>query len=372
MPPYRQLLPGDPAPTFHQRSTASDAYHFHVAAGRYLVLCFHGSAGDEQGRAMLDITRQARDLFDDDHLAFFAVSVDPQDRETQRVSESQPGVRAFWDFDGLVSRLYGAAPNDGKTDASLLHRRWVIIDPNLRVRSVIPAQPDAAEVPLVLAELRTLPPVPLYCGVPVNAPVIVLPRVFEPAFCAELIERYEAHGGEDSGYMREIDGKTTLVLDHQHKRRCDFTIDDDDTRTRIQQRILRRVVPEIRKVYQFRITRMERYLVACYDSTTSDHFRPHRDNTTKGTAHRRFAVSVLLNDDYEGGELGFPEYGPQRYRAPAGSAIVFSCSLLHDVSAVTRGRRYVFLPFLYDDAAAAIREANNAYLDEAVGQYQRG
>jgi hypothetical protein len=39
---------------------------------------------------------------------------------------------------------------------------------------------------------------------------------------------------------------------------------------------------------------------------------------------------------------------------------------------VTRGRRYVFLPFLYDDAAAAIREANNAYLDEAVGQYQRG
>jgi peroxiredoxin len=166
MPPYRQLLPGDPAPTFHQRSTASDAYHFHVAAGRYLVLCFHGSAGDEQGRAMLDITRQARDLFDDEHLAFFAVSVDPQDRETQRVSESQPGVRAFWDFDGLVSRLYGAAHRDGTVDVSVLHRQWVIIDPNLRVRSVIPAQPDAAEVPLVLAELRPCRPCPCTAACP--------------------------------------------------------------------------------------------------------------------------------------------------------------------------------------------------------------
>jgi hypothetical protein len=39
---------------------------------------------------------------------------------------------------------------------------------------------------------------------------------------------------------------------------------------------------------------------------------------------------------------------------------------------VTRGQRYVFLPFLYDDAAAAIREANNSYLDDKVGQYRRG
>jgi hypothetical protein len=100
------------------------------------------------------------------------------------------------------------------------------------------------------------------------------------------------------------------------------------------------------------------------------HFQEHHDH---GYSYNCVVSLVAFpNDDYEGGELGFPEYGPQRYRAPAGSAIVFSCSLLHDVSAVTRGRRYVFLPFLYDDAAAAIREANNAYLDEAVGQYQRG
>ncbi|WP_292156875.1 2OG-Fe(II) oxygenase [Brevundimonas sp.] len=108
---------------------------------------------------------------------------------------------------------------------------------------------------------------------------------------------------------------------------------------------------------------MERYLVACYDATDQAHFRPHRDNTTSGTAHRRFAVSINLNADFEGGEVGFPEYGPQTYRPPVGGAVVFSCSLLHQVTPVSRGRRYAFLPFLYDEAAATIREANLTRLD---------
>lgn len=42
--------------------------------------------------------------------------------------------------------------------------------------------------------------------------------------------------------------------------------------------------------------------------------------------------------------------------------MVFSCSLLHAVTKVTSGKRYAFLPFLYDDAAAKIREENDAFL----------
>src|SRR5204863_9306357 len=101
------------------------------------------------------------------------------------------------------------------------------------------------------------------------------------------------------------------------------------------------------------------YLVPFYAAVYQDPFRAPRDNTTKGTAHRRFAVSVNLNDDFDGGELSFPEYGPRSFKPPTGAAVVFSCSLLHAVSQVTRGRRYAFLPFLYDDAAAKVREANN-------------
>jgi len=38
---------------------------------------------------------------------------------------------------------------------------------------------------------------------------------------------------------------------------------------------------------------------------------------------------------------------------------------------VKSGRRLVFLPFLYDDAAAKIREANNPHLGDNVSQYQQ-
>jgi hypothetical protein len=36
-----------------------------------------------------------------------------------------------------------------------------------------------------------------------------------------------------------------------------------------------------------------------------------------------------------------------------------------------RGKRYEFVPFLYDDAAAALRKANNKYLDAAAVAYSR-
>jgi predicted 2-oxoglutarate/Fe(II)-dependent dioxygenase YbiX len=85
--------------------------------------------------------------------------------------------------------------------------------------------------------------------------------------------------------------------------------------------------------------------------------------TTKGTAHRRFAVSLHLNTgEYEGGYVRFPEFGRQLYIAPVGGAVVFSCSLLHEATPVTHGRRYMFLPFLYDDAAAKIRQQNRKFL----------
>ncbi len=73
---------------------------------------------------------------------------------------------------------------------------------------------------------------------------------------------------------------------------------------------------------------------------------------------------LFLNDDYEGGDLGFPEFGRRTYRAPKGGAVVFSCSLLHEATPMICGRRYATLPFLY--AGAALRVENARYLDESA------
>lgn len=368
-PRYVLLTKGDPAPWFKQRSTTNPLYTFDTAAGRYIVLCFFATAGDEAGRAAIAAAHARRDLFDDERACFFGVTVDPADEG--RVREAIPGLRYFLDFDGAVSRRYGAQPLDAGTPSPAAARRfWMLLDPTLRVMEVVPFAPGGGERGSFFAMLGKLPPPARFRGIEVQAPVLILPDVFEPAFCKKLIGLYEAHGGEESGFMREVDGKTVKLHDAGHKKRKDFTIEDPAVIAETQQRIRRRIVPEILKAHQFQVTRMERYIVACYAAEDRGHFRAHRDNTTKGTAHRRFAVTINLNAEFEGGELSFPEYGPKSFKPPVGGAVVFSCSLLHAASEVTRGTRYAFLPFLYDDAAAKIREQNNQYLGEGVGAYR--
>ena len=368
---HRNLLPGDPAPWFHQRSFSNPSYAFDTAAGRYIVMCFFGSAADPFAKMALSAVQAHRHLFDDNRASFFGVSIDPGDETDRRVQDSYPGLRYLWDFDREVSRLYGSVPFNWKVgDGQVPIRRfWIVLDPTLRVKAVFPLGSDA-ETSIVFSYLESLPPPNRFAEVELQAPVLFLPNVFEPAFCRLLMDRYQAHGGEASGFMREVNGQTVAVQDRSHKVRKDHLIEDPDVIKETQCRILRRVVPEILKSYQFHVTRMERYLVACYAAEDGGHFRAHRDNTTKGTAHRRFAVSINLNSEFEGGEVSFPEYGPRSFKPPPGGAVVFSCSLLHAVSPVTQGRRYAFLPFLYDDEAARIREANNKFLGENVGAYQ--
>jgi predicted 2-oxoglutarate/Fe(II)-dependent dioxygenase YbiX len=65
-----------------------------------------------------------------------------------------------------------------------------------------------------------------------------------------------------------------------------------------------------------------------------------------------------------GGDLVSSEYGRKTYRAAIGEAIVFSCSLLHEVTPVTRNRRYAFLSFFYDEAGEKTRIESSANLRE--------
>jgi predicted 2-oxoglutarate/Fe(II)-dependent dioxygenase YbiX len=126
------------------------------------------------------------------------------------------------------------------------------------------------------------------------------------------------------------------------------------------------LVPEILRVFRFQVTRVERYMVCCYDAAVGGFFKPHRDND--GDGHRQFAVTLNLNaEEYEGGDLRFPEYGRQTYRAPTGGACIFSCGLMHEATPVTRGKRYAFVPFLYDEASARQRQENNSrYVDPTL------
>ncbi len=51
----------------------------------------------------------------------------------------------------------------------------------------------------------------------------------------------------------------------------------------------------------------------------------------------------------------FPEYGENVFCRAIGEGIVFSSSLLHEVTRVRRGSRYALLTFLHDAHAEARR-----------------
>jgi predicted 2-oxoglutarate/Fe(II)-dependent dioxygenase YbiX/peroxiredoxin len=360
---------GDPVPWFNVQATTGKRFHFDTAAGRYLVLCFYGSASWPNAKAILqNLVQGLRPYFDDQTLSFFGISTDAADETTPRVQAMLPGIRYFWDFDGAVSRLYGALTADQSPgeDAAGYRGFTLVLDPMLRVLAQVSHQDPVFHHRALRDVLERIAAQRIM--MPTHAPVLILPRVFQPEFCRELIALYTAHGGKDSGFMRQMGEKTVSVVNHGFKRREDFSFDMQPElqplRERVQAMLVRRLIPQIQKMFQFDVSHIERHVVSCYSSETGGFFRPHRDNTTTATAHRRFACTINLNaEEFEGGELRFPEFGPATYRAPTGGAVVFSCSLLHEATPVTSGTRYAFLPFFYNSEDAKIRAANEQFLE---------
>lgn len=359
---YRYLTRGDAAPWFQQRTLVNPEFRFDTLGGRYVLLAFFGSSALPIGQAVFKAVQKRRTYFDDNNLCFFGVTLDSRDETERRLNNALPGIRFFFDLDGRVSKLYGALPYnaDDRDDKLPIRPFWILVDRMLRIVANVPLQPDGRDAENILPILDALPPFSGKPDIDLPPPVLVLPDVFEPELCQHLIGLYKEHGGEESGFMNETEGKTLGVYDYSHKRRRDYFIKDGALIGRMQQIFMRRVVPEIARAFQYDVTHIERYIVACYSAEDGGHFNAHRDNTTLGTAHRRFAVTLNLNDDFEGGELNFPEFSRRTFRASLGGAVVFSCSMLHSASLVTRGTRYAYLPFLYDHAAAKIRDANRA------------
>ena len=204
---------------------------------------------------------------------------------------------------------------------------------------------------------------------PLTAPALIVPRVLDFGFCDLLVQLYDKVGGEDSGFLVDHDGKTATIVNHAMKQRRDMIIAVPELRDAIRGQVICRLLPAVERYFQFAATRMDRYMVSCYDSAIGGHFHRHRDNVNAGAQHRRFAVSINLNRDYDGCDLIFPEFGRRSYRAPVGGAVVFSCGALHEVTPITRGRRYALIPFLYGESDAALREANNRRLHDDEPRY---
>lgn len=354
MPP---LTVGDPVPWRMIRFLHGGPMLLQALAGKPIVLTYLVSAGRPETAAVVQRFQEHREIFDAVRALHLIITCDPGDQADGRLPGSPPGTLAIADVDLGLARALGLIGRDDTSAASLRATSFVL-GPDLRVLRVLPIRgvDHAEEV------VAALPPAPAGGGVTMGgiAPVLLLPQVLEPELCRALIHHFDQSNAQPSPVVvRRPDGTGDTIVDPDRKMRRDILLRDRRLLGAVQQRIQRRIAPELRKCFQFKLAHVERFALACYLAEEGGWFGAHRDNQGKATAHRQFALTLNLNaEDYEGGDLWFPEYGRQRYRAPTGGALVFSCSLLHAVDPVTRGRRYCVIPFLYDSEGMKLRKKN--------------
>ena len=328
------LTRGDRAPDFVLPAADGTPTRYYAhAGGRAALLVFAG----EGSQAALESLPQALAPIPDGELTTHVVG-------PPAVADLQLPFGCFQDAEGRAASAYrtGGAPTA------------FLLDRSLRVRDVVPfTDPEAvakaaARLVADLAWTTDAPP-----EITLQAPVLVVPDVLSPQQCSALVGVWENEGHHETGVEASADGRRAEQVTATKKRRTDHIVTDAERSRSIATMVGRRVMPEIQRAFAYRATRFEGFKIVCYEAADRGFFAAHRDNLSPSTAHRRFALTLNLSDDYEGGQLRFPEHGPQLYRPPMGAALIFSCSLLHEVLDVTAGRRFVLLSFLFGDEAQA-------------------
>lgn len=334
--PAVALAPGDRTPNFVlPDATGQYRMFYERTRGRPVVLVLDpGPAAPASAPAMAALDAAAG-AFDAAGLDVIVVTLGPaRDGPFLTLADPQRAItRGLRQATGLTLE---------QAPATLL------LDANQRV--VAATDDPAAMAPAaILAVYAARPPAPAASLRPATAPVLVMPDLIDRAMCRALIGLWETQG-HDEGTVGSVvgDAEENRVY-HAMKKRRDHRIMDRGLNQTLQRLIGRRVAPELEKAFQFTGFAFDRFLVVCYDSARGDYFRPHRDNLAPSCADRRFAMTLNLNSDsYDGGELTFPEYGPDGYKPGPGGAVIFSCSLIHEARPVTRGVRFALLTFLRD------------------------
>jgi peroxiredoxin len=320
--------------------------------GDPVLLVFDRNAADsgpESSRELLRAVAALRDRLDGIAGTIFVLTRRPADRLSAIAGTRNMPFRLLSDADGAVFEAYGVIPAEAPAVPAS-----VVLDPNGRVVGICEGIDTAAQFDGVAACLERLDAERPRGTIGVHPPVLVVPNALDASFRGRLIEVWhrpvpfwEGDGMVSQGF--NVERGDFKVRNARYGNVTQYVLRDPVLAGEIDREMMRRVAPEIEKAFGYRPARREDYRIACYDSVEGGSLPAHRDNPTRETRHRRFTVSVNLNnDDFEGGELAFRESSDHRYEVGAGTAIVWSCALLHEIMPVTAGRRFIVATHLID------------------------
>ena len=353
-----QLTPGDRAPNvfLHDQRDVIISLNDKARGGPIFVLLYPTQKDPGCATELESLFALAPQMLAEGaHV--FAIGGDPMPLVQKLAAQHEPGFFLLADAGHKGAEAFGAR---GKLVG-------FVLDPAQRVQYVItPGYTSIAE--RAAAELKALRPFERFHP-DFHPPLLAIPQALPREFCQYLIEQFEERGNEASGTLRMTEGKMVHVDDSSVKQRRDHHVVDQDLLEQISGYMERRVIPEIHRAFHCPIKFVEEFKIVRYDADPGGYFRPHRDNTSVGTAHRRFAMTLNLNaEDYDGGELCFPEYNNATYKPATGEAVIFSCNLLHEAIDVVDGHRYVLLSFMYDEPGRQMLEKYQKTLIQQQGR----
>ncbi|MGP1394352.1 MAG: redoxin domain-containing protein [Inquilinaceae bacterium] len=361
------LAAGDRVPDFllPDQNKAVDPFYDLVGGGP-VVLHFHPGGGRPEWRAARDGLAARFDVLRDRGVEVFAVSTDTLAANCVQAKEDALPFPLLTDPAGRVHGLCGVPvhePGSGDADVSIV---TFVLDANQRVEHVFQGDgPGHAD--RVVAALEATVPADAPALVTRAAPVLLIPNVLDRAACQRLMTLWRTGGNRPSGTLTMGQGGAEARADRAEvKRRRDHHVQDPALFAELTQQVFGRVAPEVKRAFDCDLERVEEFKIVRYDSEEGGFFRPHRDNSIPARAQRRFAMTLNLNDGYEGGHLRFPEYGPQLYRPRPGEAVIFSCAVLHEATDVTAGERFVLLSFLLDGTPDHWRQERRQWFQNGI------
>ncbi len=348
LPVVPDLSRGDRAPNF-ALPDQHGSYHmlYGAIAGGPIVLVFVAPGDAAHIEALKAFTAKP---FQDLGAHVFAVL---RGEPAAEVSDAckELGFPVLTDPMGKISESYLQA---AAVDPAARTATAFALDPNQRVLLVSPATPDGEDGAALGAKLAGETADALVAWhrditpkmETEPAPVLILPNLLDDEICNQLIALWGTFHIEGQVLSSAKEAKDDHRVNQDLKKRLDHDIRDLNLSRQLARLLGRRMAPELHKAYQYEGFRFDSFKVVRYGADRQDHFAPHRDNILPGNANRMFALSLNLNDGFEGGGVRFPEYGPHEYCPPAGGGLLFSCSLLHEALPPTSGERFVLLTFL--------------------------
>ncbi len=356
----RKPVRGSFAPDFEAMDTKGRTIRLFddVHAGRPILLVFCGRLDRpdvaEAMQAWADFARRSAEY----RVQLIAVTEQADAAGVDAVERQLGGTATVLaDGSGAIFARYGLVRGRDLQSPDVAH--GFLITPNGQIAMEKTDMPDSTpSMPDTLTTIANEQAETAKSGwIPGHAPILVIPKVLSTDMCERLIDHFEGSDGfrVNKPGPQESEAYKFAASDYNRQDRIDHVIRDAALTAELDTCINERVIPQIGKAFAFPVTRRESLHIARYSGAREGIAIGHRDNVHPSTQYRRFALSISLNTDYEGGELVFREYAGKGYRGETGTAFVFSSSLLHEVEETTSGTRYNLISHFFNDAAVAPR-----------------